>query len=87
MRSPEFPARLKRVALAIAGLGVAALSSGATPYEYAVIGKNDRLPSIADCRDPDLATGVDCQGIELPITQAETIAVKPGLSLAAQVNG
>lgn len=62
-------------------------SMGATDYDFAVVAKDDRPPSPADCRDPDLKATSGCLGVVLPSTETESFMVMPGLTVVEQVKG
>jgi hypothetical protein len=78
---------VRRIAAAGAALAVALLLSGASSPEFQVIGKDDRPPSVADCRDPDLVARDACSGVSLPETATESYTVMPGLTIVEQVAG
>lgn len=76
-----------RIPLALLATAVAAMTVGASSYEFSPVGKEDRLPSVADCRDAKTSIDPGCSGVDLPETSVETYTVAPGFSIATQVNG
>lgn len=80
------PNTLKRVAAAgLVGATALSMFIGASSYEWSVVGKDDRLPSVADCRKAEMINTEICTGVKLPTTTTEAYQVMPGLSIIEQV--
>lgn len=85
MKGHDHAARARSIAVALFGAVTAIATIGATAYEWAPIGKDDRVASVADCRSAADAAGAACTGVALPRTFAEATEVMPGLSIVEQV--
>jgi hypothetical protein len=75
---------LRAAGLAV-GVGVAVFHIGAAPANWPYIAKDDRLASIADCRDEDEAPRVSCQGVTFSGSMTGGTLVGPGLSLVERI--
>lgn len=72
---------------AVVGAIALTVFNGATRFEWAVVGKDDRAASIADCRLAEMRSADICTDVRLPATTTEAYEVMPGLSIIEQVEG
>ncbi|WP_181706942.1 hypothetical protein [Chthonobacter rhizosphaerae] len=82
----QIQTKLKRIA-AVTAVSATALTLliGATRSEWSIVGKDDRVPSVADCRKAEMKSDDFCSGVKLPETTTEAYQVMPGLSIIEQV--
>jgi hypothetical protein len=87
MKKRLLTASIRRIVFASGAIALALVSSGASTHEYSIVSKDDRLESVADCRDPEMIARDTCSGVQLPETTTESYTVMPGLTIAEQVSG